>query len=51
MMEGVRFRRETPGERKSVHKRKKERESGTQPGWRGGGGSLAFLKCTDMRQV
>ena len=26
MMEGVRFRRETPGERKSVHKRKKERK-------------------------
>ena len=31
--------------------RKKERERRTQPGWRGGGGSLAFLKCTGMQQV
>jgi len=49
MMEGVRFRGDTPGERKSVHKRKKE--SRTQPGCRGGGGSLAFLKCTGTQQV
>ena len=49
MMEGVRFRGDTPGERKSVYKRKKE--SRTQPGCRGSGGSLAFLKCTGIQQV
>ena len=49
MMEGVRFRGDTPGERKSVYKRKKE--SRTQPGCRGSGGSLAFLKCTGIQQA
>ena len=42
MMEGVRFRGDTPGERKNVLKRKKE--SRTQPGWRGSGWEFGVLE-------